>query len=126
MDDTQLDAGFRLRLPQQLKDRLQEAAAAGGNRSVGSLARELIARGLEPLTAGERAVWGDQARRDPATGRVFENASGSHSEEIQAKLFAAEERLGRALSGVEVARILAGDSLENSVADAAASLEELK
>ena len=125
-DDTQLDAGFRLRLPQQLKDRLQEAAAADG-RSAGSMARRLLARALdEPLNGAERATFGHDAVRSPVTGIPYEQGVGAHSPELQDRIAEAELKAGRPLAGHEVARILHGDGLDNAAADAAASLEELK
>lgn len=55
----------------------------------------------EPLTVVERLVFGHDAERDPATGRVFERGHGAHPRDVQARLFAAEEKLGRHLTPEE-------------------------
>jgi hypothetical protein len=46
---------FEMRLPRPLRDKLERAAAAG-DRSIGSMARQLIAKGLnDPLDGAEAA-----------------------------------------------------------------------
>jgi hypothetical protein len=55
----------------------------------------------EPLTVVERLVFGHDAERNPATGRVFQNGIGAHPRAVQARLYAAEERLGRPLTPEE-------------------------
>jgi hypothetical protein len=65
----------------------------------------------EPLTVVERLVFGHAAERDPATGRVYENGYGAHPRDVQSRLFAAEEKLGRHLTPEEGQTILRGGAL---------------
>jgi hypothetical protein len=118
-------ARLELLVPRGLKDRLQSHAAAE-DRSVSSAARQLLSKALEPLNGAELATFGHDAERDPATGRCFEQGSGSYPRPIQSKIFAEEARRGRPLTGWEVAAIVRGNTLEDAATDAAKSIEDLK
>jgi hypothetical protein len=116
-------ARLDLLMSPDLKARLQQHAVAT-ELSMSAAARVLIQRGLEPVGVHDRTVFGFDAVRSPL-GYVYEQGVGSHPREVQDAIFEAEQKAGRRLHGWEVARILHGDSLENSVADAAASIEDL-
>jgi len=78
------------------------------------------------LTAVERQVFGVDAQRDPATGRVYESGSGAHPFAVQAMIFAQEAALGRPLSGFEVVRFLQEDIAKQAQAAAAAVTAKLE
>jgi hypothetical protein len=126
MADDVLDASFRFRLPRQQLEQLAEAAAAEGHRSMSSKVRQLVSKGLEPPGVVERHVYGVDCERSAVSGKIYEMGSGSLPREQQDRLALAEQAAGRRLTQGEAQRLLRGDSLENSVADAAASIEDLK
>ena len=118
---------FEMRMPQQLRDELERTAAASGGRSVGSLARELIAKGLnDPLNGAERATFGHDAVRSPISGVPYEQGVGAHSPELQDRIAEAELKAGRKLQGWEVARLIRGVTIEDEATDALRGIEELK
>jgi hypothetical protein len=116
---------FEMRLPRPLRDKLERAAAAG-DRSIGSMARQLIAKGLnDPLDGAEAATYGNDAVRSPITGVPYQSGSGALSREAQDKLVAAEQVAGRRLSEFEAQRLLNRDNLQAAVEDAVGSIDEV-
>jgi hypothetical protein len=122
-EDALTSRRFTMVMPKPLRDELERAAAAV-DRPAGYLARQLIAKGLnDPLNGAEKATFGSDATRSAVTGIPYETGSGAHPPEVQDRL--AMAAAGGRLSEMEAQRIVRGDSLENSVADAAASIEDL-
>jgi hypothetical protein len=58
----------------------------------------------EPLSVLERRTFGEDAKRDPLTGRIYERGHGAHRIPVQVALFAKE--LGRPLTQFEAAAII--------------------
>jgi hypothetical protein len=122
------DVKLEFRIPVGIKALLAKTAAAK-DRSMESMARQLISRGLmglmEPLTPAEASTFGAAAVRSPVTGLPYQDGPGSVSHEAQDRVALAAAAAGRPLSHFEASRIVNADPVDNAAAAATASIEDL-